>query len=72
MRRVDYRDEIRLALAARRNRCWVRLDDAVLELMELHDVPRAQIRAHVREAIERDRPAPEAGAAPTPHHPSAG
>lgn len=49
---------VRLALAARVDDCWDRLDDAATELHALHAVPDAEIVDRVRAAIAEDRPEP--------------
>jgi hypothetical protein len=56
---------LQTALAGRLASCWDRLEDAVSELVALHDVPEAEIVARVRRAILDDQePAEMTRAAP--------
>lgn len=52
-------DALRARLAARQGVCWIRLEDAALELWSLHSVPEEKIVARVRAIIERERSAPD-------------
>ena len=54
---VDEVSELRITLAARLGTCWERLDDAVSELVSLHEVSPESIIARVSDAA-----ASEAGA----------
>jgi hypothetical protein len=56
---VDEVSELRLALAERIETCWERLDDAVFELVSLHEVSPELIIARVSHSA-----AAEAGANP--------
>jgi hypothetical protein len=47
-------DRLRAALAARLDACWNRLDDAVDELLSLHDVDLAAIIDHVAATSQPD------------------
>jgi hypothetical protein len=42
---------IQSALAGRLTSCWDRLDDAVSELLALHEVPESEILERVRQTI---------------------
>ena len=46
---------LRRKLAARRDDCWARLEDAVSELQALHSVAADEIVARVRATIEGER-----------------
>jgi len=46
---------LRRKLAARRDDCWARLEDAVSELRALHSVAADEIVARVRATIEGER-----------------
>jgi len=63
--RIGADDEVRAAFAMRLSNCWRRLDDALFELVTLHDIPRAEIMVRVREAIDGGRPLSEDDAPPT-------
>jgi hypothetical protein len=55
---------LQTALAGRLASCWDRLEDAVSELLALHEVPEAEIVARVRRAIlDEQEPAEIARAA---------
>ncbi len=53
LRMSDDLDDVRAKLAARREGCYDRIDDAVSELVEVHAEDEEQILAFVREALDR-------------------
>jgi hypothetical protein len=52
---ADELSELRIALGARVETCWERLDDAVSELVSLHDVSPESIVARVGESTTAER-----------------
>ena len=53
LRMSDDLDDVRAKLAARREGCYDRIDDAVSELVEIHSEDGEQILAFVRDALDR-------------------
>jgi hypothetical protein len=49
---------VREALSARKDECWARLEDAVSELVALHNVPIDSIVERVAYVAERERGEP--------------
>jgi hypothetical protein len=56
--------EIRRLLSARESGCWLRLEDALSELVAVHGVPEDEILARVRELTESERLAAQTGQQP--------
>jgi hypothetical protein len=52
---ADELSELRIALGARVETCWERLDDAVSELVSLHEVPPESILVRVSESTTTER-----------------
>jgi hypothetical protein len=46
---------LRAKLAARQGVCWLRLEDAVAELLSLHSVSEEEILTRIRAMIESER-----------------
>ena len=55
----DELEAIRARLVDRRSDCWARLEDAVCELVALHDVRGPELLARVQAMHEQERAAAE-------------
>jgi hypothetical protein len=53
-------DKVRTALLARRDECWRRLEDAVGELLAVHEVMEQEITTRIARIVGDEREAAEA------------